>query len=128
MKSLQILVRALALTLAVGAAPVVFAHGDDKPKYGGVVAEVKDVNYELVAKADTVALYIDDHGNKADTNGATAKLTLLTDGQKTEVILMPAGDGKLEAKGSFSGKAGTKAIAVVTLAGKPPASVRFEIK
>ena len=53
---------------------------------------------------------------------------MLTDGQKTEVMLMPAGDGKLEANGSFIGKAGTKAITVVTLAGKPPASVRFEIK
>ena len=128
MKTLQILVRAMALTLVVGAAPAVFAHGDDKPKYGGVVAEVKDVNYELVARADTVALYVEDHGKKVDTKGATAKLTLLTDGQKTEVMLMLADDGKLEAKGSFSSKAGTKAIAVVTLAGKPPASVRFEIK
>ena len=128
MKTLQILVRAIALTLVVGAAPAVLAHGDDKPKYGGVVAEVKDVNYELVAKADTVALCVEDHGKKVDTKGATAKLTLLTDGQKTEVMLMPAGDGKLEANGSFSSKAGTKAIAVVTLAGKPPASVRFEIK
>lgn len=128
MKTLQILVRALTLTLAVGAAPAVFAHGDDKAKYGGVIAEVKDVNYELVAKADTVVLYVEDHGKKVDTNGATAKLTLLTDGQKTEVMLMPAGDGKLETKGAFSSKAGTKAIALVTLAGKPPASVRFEIK
>lgn len=128
MKTLQILLRALALTLAVSAATAVFAHGDEKPKYGGVVAEVKDVNYELVAKADTVALYIEDHGKKVDTKGATAKLTLLTDGQKTEVMLMQAGDGKLEAKGSFSSKVGTKVIALVTLAGKPPASVRFEIK
>ena len=128
MKTLQILVRALALTLAVGAAPMVFAHGDDKSKYGGVVAEVKDVNYELVAKADTVAIYVEDHGKKIDTKGATTKLTMLTDGQKSEVMLMPAGDGKLEAKGSFSSKAGTKAIAVVTLAGKPPTLVRFEIK
>ena len=56
MKTLRILVRAIAFTLVVGAAPAVFAHGDDKPKYGGVVTEVKDVNYELVAKADTVAL------------------------------------------------------------------------
>ena len=34
----------------------------------------------------------------------------------------------LQAKGSFSVKGSTKAIAVVTLAGKPPASVRFDIK
>ena len=128
MKTMHILVRALTLTLAVATAPAAFAHGDDKPKYGGVVAEVKDVNYELVAKADTVALYIEDHGKKVDTKGATAKLTLLTDGQKAEVTLMPAGDGKFEAKGSFSSKAGTKAIAVVTLEGKPSASVRFEVK
>ena len=128
MKTLQILARVITLSLAVCAAPAVLAHGDDKPKNGGVATEVKDVNYELVAKADAVALYIEDHGKKVDTKGAAAKLTLLTDGQKAEVTLAPAGEGRLEAKGSFSVKAGTKAIAVVTLAGKPPVSVRFEIK
>ena len=128
MKTLQALSHTLILALAAGAAPMAYAHGDDAPKHGGVVAEVKDVNYELVATADAVSLYIEDHGKKVDTQGATAKLTLLTNGQKTEATLLPADDGKLQAKGSFSVKGGTKAIAVVTLAGKPPASVRFDIK
>ena len=128
MKKLQILARTVTLSLAVCAAPVVLAHGDDKPKNGGVVTEVKDVNYELVAKADAVVLYIEDHGKKVDTKGAAAKLTLLTDGRKAEVTLAPGGEGRLEAKGNFSVKVGTKAIAVVTLAGKPPVSMRFEIR
>jgi hypothetical protein len=39
--------------------------------------------------------------------------------------LSPAGDNKLEAKGAFKVAPGTKAVAVVTLAGKPAQSVRF---
>ena len=110
------------------------AHGehkdndDHKPQYGGVLKEVKGKQYELVAKSDNIALYVDDHGKKVDTKGATAKLTLLSGNEKTEVALSPAGENKLEAKGSFKVTSGTKAVAVVTLAGKPAQSVRFVLK
>ena len=55
-----------------------------------------------------------------------AKVTLLTGTEKQEVELKPAGD-KLEATGSFKVRAGTKAVAVVTVAGKP-ATARFTLK
>ena len=74
-------------------------------KHGGVVAEAKDMDYELVAKA-------------------SAKLTLMTGTEKQEVELKPAGD-KFEAIGSFKVGPGTKAVAVVTIAGKPTGTVRF---
>ncbi len=100
---------------------------DDKPRYGGVVQVLKDVNYELVVKSDSVSLYIADHGKPVDLKGASAKLTLLSATDKQEATLNQAGD-RLEAKGSFKPGPGTKAVGSVALAGKPPVSVRFTLK
>lgn len=122
------LLAALALTLAGSA----FAAGEHshapKPEYGGVVAEAGEIGYELVARPDTLTLYLRDHGKPVKTEGAGAKLTLLSGTEKSEAVLVPAGDGKLEAKGTFTVAAGTKVVALVSLPGKKPANVRFALK
>lgn len=121
----------IAIMLAVftlAASAVAHADGDHHPKYGGVVAVVKDVQYELVTKPDSIAVFIEDHGKKIDTKGATAKLILLTGGDKTEITLVPVGENGLEAKGAFKVTTGTKAVATITLAGKPAINARYEIK
>jgi hypothetical protein len=43
-------------------------------------------------------------------------------------VLVKSAIEKMEAKGSFKVAKGTKGIAVVTLAGKPSATARFEVK
>lgn len=102
-------------------------HGHDHaPKHGGVVVEVRDMDYELVAKATTLQLYLRDHGKGVDVSKASAKVTLLTGSEKQEVELKPVGD-KLEATGSFKVGPGTKAVAVVMVAGKA-STARFTIK
>lgn len=104
-------------------------HGHEhKPLHGGIVVEANDIDFELVAKADSIALFVRDHGKPASTQGATAKVTLLNGTEKSEASLAPAGDNKLEAKGAFKVGSGTKAVATVTLAGKKPVNVRFAIK
>ena len=101
--------------------------GDDQaPKHGGVVTATKLRDYELVAKPTLIQLHLRDHGKLADVSKATAKVTLLTGTDKQEVELKPVGD-KLEATGSFKVVPGTKAVAVLTVDGKP-AIVRFAIK
>lgn len=100
---------------------------DAKPVHGGVVSVVKDVNYELVAKPDTMTLYIIDHGKPVDTKNASATVTLLSASGKSEVKLTPAGSNMLQAKGNFQVAKGTKAVASVTTEGKPQ-SVRFTLK
>ena len=119
-----------ALALAGGA----YAAGDKhdhehehKPLHGGVVVEVKDVDYELVAKPTLIQLHLRDHGKPADVSKSSAKLTLLAGTQKQEVDLKPAGD-KLETAGSFQVGPGTKAVVVVTTAGKPASTARFTLK
>ncbi len=99
---------------------------DHAPKHGGIVIEVKDVDYEIVAKSDLIQIYARDHGKAIKIEGGKAKVTLLNGSEKAEVELLPAGD-KLEAKGSFKVAKGTKGVAMVTLGGKTNA-VRFEIK
>ena len=114
MKFAKILIATAALTVSV----TVWTSGDLKPKYGGQVQEVSEIQYEVVVKPDNVAIYVEDHGKKVDTKGAAAKVSLLNGVDKSEATLAPAGGNKLEAKGSFNVKSGTKVTAVVTLAGK----------
>ncbi|MDP3617263.1 MAG: hypothetical protein Q8R49_05530 [Rhodoferax sp.] len=117
-----------ALVLAAsGTAFAAQDHGHEiKPLQGGIVTVVKDIEYELVAKPDTLQLHLRDHGKKVDVSQASAKLTLLAGSDKQEVELKPAGD-KLEARGSFKVAANTKALVVVSLAGKS-STARFVLK
>jgi len=121
----------LLATLTLALAGSAFAAGnhahDHKPKHGGVVVEFKDIDYELVAKPTAIQLHLRDHGKPTDLSKASARLTLLTGTEKQDVELKPAGD-KLEATGSFKVGPGTKAVAVVTIAGKPVGTVRFALK
>lgn len=117
---------AVALLLITATAS---AHGPvSEPKNGGVVASVNDVEYELVVKSDSIALYVENHRKMVDVAGASAKVTLLAAGEKNEVHLSPAGANKLEAKGAFKAPAGTKVVTVVQLPGMPAATARFQLK
>jgi hypothetical protein len=94
--------------------------------HGGVVAEAKDIDFELVAKPDSLRLHVRDHGKPVDVSKASAKLTLLAGGAKQEIALKPSGD-KLEAMGQFK-VARAKAVALVNLPGKPALTVRFVLR
>jgi hypothetical protein len=118
---------ALALAAAGSLAQPHKDNHDHKPLHDGVVVEASDMDFELVAKPDSIALYVRDHGKPADIKGASGKLTLLVGSTKTEATLAPAGD-RLEAKGNFGVAAGTKVVATVQLAGRKPANVRFALK
>jgi len=101
---------------------------DHKPMNGGIVSHGKEVDYELVAKPDVIQLYLSDHGKKMDHSKTSAKVTLLAGKEKQEVTLAPAGNDKLEAKGSFKVAGGTKVVAVVTKDGKSLGTARFTLK
>ena len=98
---------------------------DAKPQHDGVVSVVKDINYELVAKVDSLTLYVTDHNQPVDTRNALATVTLLSASDKIEVKLLPAGGNQLRAQGTFKIQAGTKAVALVKLGDMSGQSVRF---
>ena len=116
----------LFAALTFVAAGTAYAGGDHTPIHGGIFAAGKAMDFELVAKPDTLQLYLHDHGKPMDPSKATAKLTLLVGTEKQEVELKPVGD-KLEAKGNFKITAGTKIVAQVSVAGKT-ATARFVLK
>ncbi len=117
----------IALALFGGTA---LAAGEDhhKPQHGGIFMEGKQADFELVAKPEVIQLYLSDHGKKMDHSKASAKVTLLSGKEKQEVTLAPAGNDKLEAKGSFKVAAGTKVVAVVSNGGKSVGTARFQIE
>jgi hypothetical protein len=126
-KTLMLLAAALALAGPVRAADKHDHAHEHQPLHGGVVVEVKDIDFELVAKPTAVQLHLRDHGKAMDVSKASAKLTLLSGSEKQEVELKPAGN-KLEAGGSFKLGAGTKAVVVLNLPGKPAMTARFALK
>ena len=103
-------------------------HGEAKPKHGGVLKEVDDIQYELVAKPDRITLYVEDHGKKLDSKAFTAKVTLRAGSDRSEVSLASAGENKLEASGTFKIAPGTVAIVQVKRGDKPEQTVRFTLK
>ncbi len=123
MKKLSTLVL-IAAALQVG---VVWAHGDDTARHGGIVQMAGELKFELVAKADSAELYLDDHGQTVPTGKLTGKLTVLSGGVKTEVKLDPAAGNTLVAKGVKLAK-GDKVVAIVTTEDKQNNSARFVIK
>ncbi|MFN4115432.1 MAG: hypothetical protein ACK4F7_02905 [Inhella sp.] len=116
----------LALSLALPA----WAAGehDPRPQHGGIVVEAAHLDWELVATPARIVIHVRDHGKKASTAGASGKLTLLSGKTKSEAVLKPAGDDRLEAEGPFDLAAGIKLVASVQLAGRKPAQVRFVLK
>lgn len=129
----QSILACVTLGFALSATSLAFAAGEQnharehKPMHGGVVVEVKDVDYELVAKPTVLQLHLRDHGKPSDVSKASAKLTLLSGTEKQEVELKPVGD-KLEASGAFQVGPGTKVVAVINVPGKPAATARFALK
>ena len=118
----------VVLLMALFASGAMAGSGHDlKPKFGGVVVETKVGDIEIVAKPESIQIYITDHGKAVKLDGAIAKVTLLNGTEKSEINLVAAGD-KLEAKGAFKIAKGTKVIALVTCVGKPPTTARFELK
>jgi len=79
-----------------------YAHGDHKPKHGGIVGRGDDeISVELVMEKGTAILYIEDEsGTPLPTEKVKGTLSLASPGRPAqEAKLMPAGDDKLTAKG-----------------------------
>jgi len=118
---------AAAILAALSLSTPVWAHGPAKAQHGGVVQTASELTFELVRDEAGVSLYVDDHGTKKSTQGASGQLTVLSAGQKSLVILVPAGENQLTAKGLKLPK-GAKVVAAVTFADQKSVTVRFTLK
>lgn len=127
--SILSLFAAAAMAASLNAAPAFAGGGHDHgPKYGGVVREFHNVAYELVAKPDSLTVYVSDHDKPIPTQGATAEAVIYAGNDKTTVKLEPAGDNRMVAKGSFKVGVGVRVVLTTTLPGKTPAKATFNLK
>jgi hypothetical protein len=117
---------AVALSLSALSFTTAMAHGENKPRHGGVVSAASDLHFELVGTSTGAALYIDDHGKPMAPTGMSGKLTVLNGAEKAEAALVVAGD-KLEAQGVKLAR-GAKVVAALTTPAKKVITVRFTVK
>jgi|GEM_PF-2496897 len=97
--------------------------------HGGIFIEGKEADYELLATADHLQLYVTDHGKPRNLAQASAQLTVLSGGERQEVQLIPSNAGdKLHAEGAFKVVSGAKIVAVVSDGGKTLGTARFTVK
>jgi uncharacterized Zn-binding protein involved in type VI secretion len=115
------------LFVAAVSGPALSAGEDHKPKHGGIVLETKAGDLELVAKAEQIHIYVDDHGKAVKLTSASGKVTVFNGAESKEAPLALVGD-KLEAKGPFKVAPGTKVLAEVSVNGKPAVAARFTLK
>lgn len=115
----------LAVALAV---PPAFAGAGHGPQHGGVVRELHNVSYELVATPDSLTLHVSDHGKPVSTKGGKAEAVIYAGNQKTTATLEPAGENLMVAKGNFKVGVGVRVLITATLPGKTPAKATFNLK
>jgi hypothetical protein len=128
MKSSILSLLAVASLAATLIASPAFAGAGHGPQYGGVAREVKGVSYELVARPDSLTLYVSDHGKLIATQGARAEAVIYAGNDKTAVKLEPAGENRMTAKGNFRVGVGVRVVVTTTLPGKTPAKATFNLK
>ena len=104
-----------------------FSHAEHgQAQYGGTVAEAGMAQFELVSKGGQLIVYVSNHGQPVASAGATGKLTILEGVKKLELNLKPAGDNRLEAKGSAA--SGAKVLISVQLPNSSPLQARAVMK
>lgn len=117
---------AAVVGLAALGSGAALAHGENKPRHGGVVVTANDLGFELVATPAGAAIYIDDHGKPMAPAGMSGRLTVLNGAEKSEAALVVAGD-KLEARGVKLAP-GAKVVAALSTSARKAITVRFTVK
>lgn len=121
-----------AATLAVLAQTSAFAgeghKHDAPPPHGGQYVEVGAVGLELVAKADSLTLYLNENDKPTPSVGAKATATITSGSSKTTASFEPAGENRMVAKGDFKVGVGVRVAVTATLPGKGETKANFRLK
>ncbi len=108
-KFFTFLITAASISTAAFAGP----NHDLTPKYGGIVAESREVTLELVILGDKANLYINDHGKVPNMKELKGKLTVLSGSVKTEYSFVAA-DQFLTVTGITNLSKGSILVATIT--------------
>jgi hypothetical protein len=119
---------ALIVCFASVATGLALAH--EKPTKGpngGQLIHVDDAHYELLAKDNTLTLFVSDNDTKprATLDGAKATATVLADGKTATIELKPATPDTLVGTGTFVAKTGLRVVVSIQEARRKPTQIRF---
>lgn len=84
--------------------------------------------FELVVQPKAVSLYVMEDHEPVDSAAINAKLTILAKGEKSEVMLKPAGGNKFEAKDVTIPVGARVAVTLVNKTTRAQSGVTFSIK
>jgi hypothetical protein len=102
-EQVRIFLAAMTAAFQLASCVGVHAHGDDKPKLGGIMGRGDEsVSIELLMEKGVVTLYVEEHANRAPISSERMKgwLSLVARGRPAEEVrLVPAGANKLAAPG-----------------------------
>lgn len=116
----------LGVVFQFGMASSAFAHGEAKPRFGGIVKAAQEISFELVSAAPGGAqVYMDDHGSLMSTQGITGKMTVVGKAGKKEAALTT--DGKKLTAAGLKPVSGDRVILVVVLPSAQTISVRYAV-
>jgi hypothetical protein len=97
-------------------------------KNGGKVVSTGHHQMEIVARDGSLEVYLaHDDGGSEDVKDAKAKATILSEGQKQEIDLVPDPANFLKGAGSFKAIKGTTIIVSLKMPGHKPEQARIKL-
>ena len=95
-------------------------------QHGGRVVDAGEYHAELVAKADTVDVYLADGDNKAVRSAGFKGLAILVvDGKSQRIVLEPAGESRLSGKAASALPRAPQGVVQITLPNGKTVQARF---
>ena len=116
-------------TLLTLASPAV-AEGEHSHagKHGGKVVESGHHHLEVVTKDGSIEVYVaGEDGKPEDVKDAKANATVLSGGQKEQIVLSPDPSNTLKGTGSFKAAKGTTIVVTLTMPGHKPEQARIKL-
>ncbi|WP_321794726.1 hypothetical protein [Caballeronia sp. J97] len=120
--------RILAISAVAFLSSQAWAHGVPMPQHGGLVDDAGLVAVEMVAKGNTVELYLTDDDAPVDAQNVKGTLTVTGPDAKQQSSIAPLSGNQLQSKG-VTVKPGSKVTALLTMAdGVTKVSARFVVR
>lgn len=115
-----------ALSFLLAASPIA-AHEVKSGPNGGRVVEAGDFHVEMVAKNNTVDVFLTDHNDKAvAATGYTGLAILAIDGKSQRITLQPADKARLSGQAAGVVPAQAKGVVRITQPGGKTVQAKFD--
>lgn len=126
-KAVIVLSSVLAFTL-----PVLAESGPShshQGQYGGIIADTGHHHMEIIVEDGHLKVYLThDDGKPERVADAKASATILSEGRKEVVALLPDAANFLKGTGSFKASKGTTIVITLTMPGHQPEQARIKIE